>query len=659
MTIYRNTLGNEINLISPYLLFAVLLSLCLPSYSASKLSTTTSQDHLYELNIAHVNDHHSNMRPFPTTLTLDNQITQVEIGGFARLSTLFNSVSDKPNLLKLHAGDAITGTPYYSFFDGEADAIAMNNICFDAFIPGNHEFDSGDSGLKKFLDFLANSSECKTPVLAANIHPAPGTPLAQRPDGTPYFQPYLIKNMGNVKIGIIGIDVKGKTLNSSRPLPTTHFDDETTAAQLTINSLKSQGVNHIILMSHIGYEADKAMAPKLTDVDIIIGGDSHTLLGDFTSVGLNSSQGAYPTIVKNKNGNIVCIGQAWEYSKVFALMNVKFNPDGTVNSCEGNSSLILGSNSFSRLNTPLSQTEAIDLAEKLATNPSVKVTANDPSYTKKLSSFDERYVRETEKIIGTLRSDSSLCLVRVPGSANRGGPICNLVNQKSSGSDIAQIVTEGLRQAYTGNLKGYPVADMSITVVGGVRAPLETDGKNDLVITKEMAYRILPYPNELYSIQITGAQVKSVLEEGISNWLDNGNSDGSHPYASGLRWSLDLSAPKHHRISHLEVKNQQNGAWSPIVPDHVYLTIETDYMRQGFEGYDTFREICAIPGKCSTAGGIYGDESLINYVGKTLKNGVNQGLVPLTKPACQEYSHQNVILKNGEKLDPTCASIPK
>lgn len=630
-----------------------LISFASLSHAQSlKISKDINEKNLFELNIAHVNDHHSNMRPFQTTLSLAGESTQVELGGFARLTTLFNSISDKPNLLKLHAGDAITGTPYYSFFNGEADAIAMNSICFDAFIPGNHEFDSGDIGLKQFLDFLANTKECKTPVLAANIHPAPNTPLAQRPDGTPYFEPYLIKSVGGVKIGIVGIDVKGKTLNSSRPLSTTQFDDEALAAQKTINILKSKGINHIILMSHIGYEADKEIASKLTDVDVIIGGDSHTLLGDFSSVGLNSSQGKYPTIAKNKNGDTVCIGQAWEYSKVFALMNIKFNPSGTVHSCTGDASLIIGDHHVSRSNLPLSQSEIANLRKSLSTNPSVKMVSNDPVFMQKFNSFDEQYSRETETPIGMLKADSSLCLVRVPGSANRGGPICAPVSEKSSGSDIAQIVTEGLRQAYTGNVKGFAIADMAITVVGGVRAPLETDGKNDLLITKEMAYRVLPYPNELYSIQITGDQVKSVLEEGISNWLDNGNSDGSHPYASGLRWSLDLSAPKHSRISHLEVKNHQDGTWSAINPNHIYLTIETDYMRQGFEGYDTFREICASPGKCSTAGGVYGDESLINYIRKTTKISTTQA--PLSKPACEDYSHQSVITKNGDKLAVAC-----
>jgi len=110
-----------------------------------------------DINIAHINDHHSQLDPIAAqTLKLDGVDTQVDLGGFARQTAVFKSLASTPNLLKLHAGDANTGTLYYTFFKGEADAKLMNSICFDAFVPGNHEFDDGDAQLKTFLDALAN-----------------------------------------------------------------------------------------------------------------------------------------------------------------------------------------------------------------------------------------------------------------------------------------------------------------------------------------------------------------------------------------------------------------------------------------------------------------------------------------------------------------------
>ena len=294
-----------------------------------------------DLTIAHVNDHHSQLDPFvDTELQIDSVATRVELGGFPRVTAAFKAYDKRKDVIRLHAGDAVTGSLYYTLFKGEADAALMNTVCFDAFALGNHEFDDGDAGLKVFLDHL-RSGQCQTPVLAANVQPAIGTPLAPKTVND-YLRPFTIKTVKGVKVAIIGIDIKGKTTNSSRPLATTVFEDEVTAGQHTIDALKLRGLRHFVLLTHQGYEADKAMAAQLTDVDAIVGGDSHTLLGDFQPFGLSSS-GAYPTVATNKDGKTVCIGQAWEYSKAIGEMKLSFNRHGEVQSCSGKASLLIGS----------------------------------------------------------------------------------------------------------------------------------------------------------------------------------------------------------------------------------------------------------------------------------------------------------------------------
>lgn len=74
---------------------------------------------------------------------------------------------------KLHAGDAVTGDLYYTLFKRVADAVLMNEVYFDAFALGNHEFDDGDAGFAAFLDELAKG-ECNTTVLADNVMPEVG-----------------------------------------------------------------------------------------------------------------------------------------------------------------------------------------------------------------------------------------------------------------------------------------------------------------------------------------------------------------------------------------------------------------------------------------------------------------------------------------------------
>jgi 5'-nucleotidase/UDP-sugar diphosphatase len=629
-----------------------IIAACIFILSACSGGSSDNASTAYELNIAHVNDTHSNIRPPDTQeLLVDGQRVYSPLGGFSQLITLFKSLDGTNNLLKLHSGDAITGTYFYQLYEGKTDALAMNNICFDAFVPGNHEFDFGDSGLKKFLDFLAiNPSKCNTPVLAANIQPGntppPASPLISRPDGSPYFLPYMIKTIGGVKVGLFGIDVVGKTKNASKPSASTVFEDEATAAQRTIDQLKAQGVKHIVMMSHIGYEGDLAIAPKLTDVDVIIGGDSHTFLGEYSPVVRKTPSGKYPTVVTNKSGETVCIGQAWEYTKVFARMNVKFNGNGSVKSCSGTASVIIGDTFYAdrALTTALSASANAAVLEKLRDVAEVAIATEDVTFKNEILPFNQQYDQDTLAQIGILKGDQSLCLIRVPGTSNRGGSICDSVVNKASGSDIAQVVAEGYRKA-TESASDPFVADFGLTNAGGVRKQLETDGTTDRIVRMEDVFTIQPFPNELIVVNITGAEIKTALEQGVQNWKDMGNSDGSHPYASGIRWSLDLTQSFGNRFSNLMVKNHSTGIWSALVSATTYRLVITDYLRDGAENYTTFKDICLSSGstRCLPLGGVYAADSLTNYI-KSISPS------KLARPACSEYSHQSVFKADGSAL---------
>ena len=118
------------------------------------LGTSLSAD---QITILHINDHHSHLRADKRMgIKIDGKSTRTISGGFPAVVSMFKNLSNgKDNVIKLHAGDAITGDLYYTLFKGEADAKLMNEVCFDAFTVGNHEFDDGDTGLARFLDFLS------------------------------------------------------------------------------------------------------------------------------------------------------------------------------------------------------------------------------------------------------------------------------------------------------------------------------------------------------------------------------------------------------------------------------------------------------------------------------------------------------------------------
>jgi 5'-nucleotidase len=589
-----------------------------------------------EINIAHIDDHHSQLDAVPVSAssatnvyTLDGVATQVELGGFARQTAMFKAVASTPNLLKLHAGDALTGSLYYTFFKGVADAQMMNTICFDAFIPGNHEFDDGDGIFKGFLDELGKGT-CKTPTLSANIVPQVGTPLAPTA-GASYFKPYIIKQIEGVSVGIVGITAATKTMNSSRPLSTTQFLNEVTSAQKAIDELKTQGIRHIVLMTHIGYDNDKAIASQLTDVDVIIGGDSHTQLGDFSALGFTSS-GAYPTLAKNKDGDTVCIGHAWEYAKEFGLMNVKFNDRGSVSQCGGQASLLIG-NSFMRKDTAgvwkaMTTADSDALVAKLANQPAVKVVTPDAAAAQILSTFSSQVIAAKATTIGTATED--LCLVRMPGeTTNRSTGIasCATANTLARGSDAAQVVGEAF-------LRASKRADFALQNAGGVRVPV-TAG----TLSMNTAFTLLPFTNVLVELDIKGSEMISALEDGVANHLDNAQSSGSHPYAAGLRWDLDMSRAKGQRFSNVQVRDKVTGAWSVIDPTKTYVLVTNDFVAAGSDGYATLGVIYKAGRYVNTY--LLYTQSFVDYV--IAQKTIGQ-------PAAADYSHQKVTSKAGAAL---------
>ena len=113
-------------------------------------------------------------------------------------------------------------------------------------------------------------------MLAANVIPGPQSPLRTNKQ----LKSHHVYTVDGHRVGVIGIDIKGKTELSSSPSPGTYLLDEVTTAQKYINELRGMGVNKIVLLSHVGLERDRAFARQLRGVDVIVGGDSHSLMGD-------------------------------------------------------------------------------------------------------------------------------------------------------------------------------------------------------------------------------------------------------------------------------------------------------------------------------------------------------------------------------------------
>lgn len=606
-----------------------------------------------ELNIAHINDHHSHLEAENIKIPLAKDANgkdikqRVELGGFPRITKWFKNLeaNGTKNLLKLHAGDAITGTPYFSFYKGEADAKLMNTVCFDAFAIGNHEFDESDKLLRDFLGDLW-TKDCRTPALTANVKPALGTPLMPT-SAISYLKPYTVKEVDGVKVGIVGLTISGKTQNSSQPLESTVFEDETKAAQKTIDKLQKKGIEHIVLLTHQGFEQDQMVAKQLTGVDVVVGGDSHSLIGDFSNVGFDTNGKKYPTEVTNKNGEKVCIVQAWEYTKAVGLLNVKFDERGAVESCSGQPKLLLGELLSAKRNRTTNKYDVIQNTTILnavksfandTNNANIEWLENDAQAQKILEEYKEKNDLELSKAIG--KAANNICLTRVPGSKDDRSktiPKCAYAGYVAKGSDAAQVVAASF-------LKASKQADIALQNAGGVRIPIEND-----TITNRVAYKLLPFSNTLLEMKMTGQEIINALEDAVDNHIKDADRDGSHPYAAALRWDLDMSQAKGSRFSNLETKNKTTGKWEKLNKTQTYTVVTNDFIGQGRDGYTTLGKVYK-EGRFVNTYLLY-TQSFIDYVKAV-------GTVKL--PLRSDYSHKSVIDKNGNAVPETApATTPQ
>ena len=254
------------------------------------LSSFKSAD-LKHITILHTNDVHSYIDPFPA-----DHPKNPNMGGVARRATLIESIrKENPNVLLVDAGDIFQGTPYFNYYGGELEFKLMSMMKYDIATLGNHDFDNGLDGLFAQLpnakfDFVSNYGFQNTVL-----------------DG--HVKPYKIVFVDGVKIGVFGIGVELDGLVDKKNSKETIYNDPIESATDMARILKrEQNCDLVICLSHIGFKykedpkkvCDIILAQKTKDIDLIIGGHSHTFLDK-------------PVIEKNLDGKEVLINQVGCY----------------------------------------------------------------------------------------------------------------------------------------------------------------------------------------------------------------------------------------------------------------------------------------------------------------------------------------------------------
>lgn len=236
--------------------------------------------------ILHTNDTHSQIEPLP-----DNHPRYPGMGGYSRRAMIVSKIRAEGHpVLLFDSGDIFQGTPYYNVYGGSVEIQLMSEMGYSAATIGNHEFDKGINELSNAI------SQADFPFISSN-YDFSDTLLCNQ------IKQYKVFEIGKLKIGVFGLGIQPKGLISpSRFGNTRYLDPVLTAASISHKLKKELHCNLVICLSHIGYKGedgligDFELAKQSRNIDIILGGHSHTFLKK-------------PVIMRNSEGKEVIICQ--------------------------------------------------------------------------------------------------------------------------------------------------------------------------------------------------------------------------------------------------------------------------------------------------------------------------------------------------------------
>jgi len=256
-----------------------------------------------KITILHTNDVHSHIDPFGP-----HDGRNANKGGVARRANLIASVrAENPHTLLLDAGDIFQGTPYFNYYGGELEFKLMSMLQYDAATIGNHDFDNGIEGLRGQLpnakfDFLSANYDFSNTVMEGLV------------------KPYRIYNRDGIRIGVFGLGIELDGLVSKTMYKETKYlDPVEIATDMTYQLKQVEACDLVICLSHLGYNyknpnimSDLKLARSTKDIDLIIGGHTHTFLKT-------------PTYETNKVGKKVLVNQVGCYGLYLGRVDFYFD----------------------------------------------------------------------------------------------------------------------------------------------------------------------------------------------------------------------------------------------------------------------------------------------------------------------------------------------
>ncbi|XP_050069190.1 protein 5NUC-like [Anopheles maculipalpis] len=515
--------------LTPNVLFVAML---LATSTCGTLAAPKAGD--LELIILHNNDMHAR---FEQTGAYSNECQPSDVasnhcyGGFARVAHKVreyraSEAAGGLPVLYLNAGDTYTGTPWFSIFKDNITAAFLNVLKPDAISLGNHEFDLGVAGLVPFLN------EVDFPVLVTNLD------LSKTPEmqSTKSLQRSVVFTKAGVRIGVIGyLTPETKQLS---PTNTVEFLDEIDTINKEASALKEQGVNILIALGHSGLERDKEIAAHCPDVDLVIGGHSHTFLYSGSAPDVEDPAGPYPVMVKNAAGKDVPVVQAYAYTKYLGYLHLMFDAEGNLIELDGSPILLNG--------TVERDSDVLQLLELYRPG----ILALDAEIGESKVFLDSSRCRFEECNIGNMIADSLV--------------ITHATTREQSNDGF-------WTDAAIGFIQG-----------GGIRASI-----NRGPISMKDLKTVLPFGNAMVVTEINGTQLRQMLEQSVHRY-DGVSGYGEFLQMAGVNVEYDLTRPPMQRVVHVKVRcaRCQVPAYEDLKDDEHYRVLLSQFLYDGGDGYD-------------------------------------------------------------------------
>ena len=526
----------------------------------------------YEVVIGHMNDTHGRVKE-----------GKYDGMGFARVSTVMNEVrAAEENVLFLDAGDTLHGTTFATLSQGESIVKLLNAMELDVLSPGNHDFNYGKERLKE----LAEMADFD--VVSANVVDK---------KGNHYFNPYVIKEMEGVRVGIFGLATP-ETAYKTNPknVEGITFGSPIEYAEKTVAKLKEEGADLIVAVCHLGIDESTkeqyqsiGVVKAVDGIDILVDGHSHTALQNGMQV------------------NDTMIVQTGEYDKNFGLVSIKVT-DGNM---EVAARLVTKADAMGMVKQSQVVIEEVqkvevvekytiksgDTLDKIAVNYDVPmetlVEANTGIKNPNLIYVNDEIMIPMEKEVVNVIAQKS---TEVMGGIAKDPKIVKLIQeieaeqQKITEVEIGttpvvlygerEMVRRGetnLGNLITDSMLWKTGADIAMTNGGGIRASIQEG-----MIKVGDVITVLPFGNYVITKSVTGQDILDALEHGVSDYPA---TKGAFPHVAGMRVVFDESKPAGSRVVEVTMPSGEQ-----IDPAKEYTLATNDFMAAGGDDYSMFKE---------------------------------------------------------------------